>query len=186
MKRFSIPGVFAPRWAAKVRDWAEDKRGIAVLEFALVAMPFFFLIFGLIEICVIFIMTSVLEHGAAEASRSIRTGQTQSVQGVTSAQFKQDVCDELFGMMSCNDRLTVDVTTFTSFGASSSSSPITSAGNMDSSGFGFNTGGSSQIVLVRVFYEWDLFTPVLSKPLANLSNDRRLLQATVAFRNEPF
>lgn len=186
MMNRSLAGVFAPRWAAKLKDWGKDKRGIAVVEFALVAMPFFFLIFGLLEICVIFIMTSVLEHGATEASRLIRTGQVQSIQNVTAAQFKQEVCDELFGMIPCNARLTVDVNTFASFGGTSSPSPINSSGQVASGNFGFNTGGSSQIVLVRVYYEWALFTPVLSKPLANLSGDRRLLQATVAFRNEPF
>ena len=45
---------------------------------------------------------------------------------------------------------------------------------------------ANDIVVVRAFYEWELMTPILSAPLANLSGNRRLLQATVVFRNEPF
>ena len=59
-------------------------------------------------------------------------------------------------------------------------------GNLDTEDFGFDPGGSNDIVVVRAFYEWDLMTPLLSAPLANLSGNRRLLQSTVVFRNEPF
>ena len=59
-------------------------------------------------------------------------------------------------------------------------------GNLDDSDFDFDMGEANDIVVVRAFYEWELITPILSAPLSNMSNDRRLLQATVAFRNEPF
>ncbi|MDJ0920233.1 MAG: pilus assembly protein [Henriciella sp.] len=186
MMRQSLPGVFAPRWASKIRDWGKDKRGLAVVEFGLIAMPFFLLIFGLLEICVIFIMSSVLEHGASEAARLIRTGQFQNSANVTPAAFKQEVCDNMFGLMSCSAKLSIDVNTFNNFATTSNPSPIDSTGQVVTSNFQFNAGQGSDIVLVRVFYEWDLITPILSRPLANVSNDKRLLQATVAFRNEPF
>ncbi len=184
---FSIPklGVMAPRLQARMEQFTADKRGIAAVEFALIAAPFFFLIFGLLEISVLFIMSSVLEHGVNEAARSIRTGQLQQ-NGFGQIAFKQAVCAELFDLLSCDSKLRFDVKTFSSFGGTSAPDVIDTSGNLNDSGFGFAPGASNEIVVVRAFYEWDLITPVLSAPLANMSGSRRLLQATVAFRNEPF
>lgn len=186
MRELPIPGMFAPRMMKRLEAFAADKRGIAAVEFALIAVPFFFLIFGLLEVCVIFIMASVLEHGASEASRAIRTGQFQQG-GFGELAFKNAVCAELFDLMSCGDKLSLDVQTFSSFAGTGNPSPIDpDTGDLDDSGFGFAPGGQNSIVVIRVFYEWDLMIPLMSKPLANMSGDRRLLQATVAFRNEPF
>jgi len=186
MRDLPIPGMFAPRWKKRLDAFAADKRGIAAVEFALIAVPFFFLIFGLLEVCVIFIMASVLEHGASEASRAIRTGQFQQG-GFGQLAFKNAVCAELFDLMSCDDKLSLDVKTFGSFAGTNNPSPIDpDTGDLDDSGFAFSPGAQNEIVVIRVFYEWDLMIPLMSKPLANMSGDRRLLQATVAFRNEPF
>jgi Flp pilus assembly protein TadG len=78
------------------------------------------------------------------------------------------------------------VRTWTSFAAINPSAPIDDDGELDDSEFGFDAGGPSCIVLVRVFYEYDVITPVLGPGLSNMSGNRRLLNAAAAFRNEPF
>lgn len=185
MSKLPIPGILAPRLQAKLEQWAQNDRGVAAVEFALIATPFFFLIFGLLEICVLFIMSSILEHGVNEAARSIRTGQMQT-NGFGQVAFKNAVCAELFDLLSCDDKLRFDVKTFDNFSDTENPSVLDSSGELDDTDFEFSPGGANEIVVVRVFYEWDLITPILSAPLANMSNSRRLLQATVAFRNEPF
>ena len=175
----------APRAMDRLKLWSRDQRGIAAVEFALIAAPFFFLIFGLLEICVIFIMSAVLEHGINEAARGIRTGQMQEG-GFGEVAFKNAVCSELFDLLDCGDKLRFDVKTFSDFSSTEAVTPIDEDGELDDSEFDFDPGNANDIVVVRVFYEWDLITPILSAPLANMSNGRRLLQSTVAFRNEPF
>jgi len=184
MFRSQTPGIYAPRFAEVFRNYCADKRGVAAIEFAMIAAPFFFMIFGLLELCLIFIMTSVLEHGASEAARSIRTGEAQN-NGFTAATFKQKVCDELFGLLDCGGKLKLDVQKFDDFAGINLGSPIDNDNELNVPE-NFIPGQASEIVVVRVFYTWDLITPVLSLPLVNLSNNRRLLQSTVAFRNEPF
>ncbi len=49
----------------------------------------------------------------------------------------------------------------------------------------FQPGNPLEVVVVRVFYDWRLFTPGITL-LANLAKDRRVLTAATAFRNEPF
>ncbi len=185
MSKLPIPGIMAPRLQARLERWVKDRNGVAAVEFALIAAPFFFLIFGLLEICVLFIMSAILEHGISEASRQIRTGQLQD-SGLGQAAFKTAICSELFDLMACDSKLRLDVKTFASFANSQDPGVLDGNGDLDDSDFEFSPGGANDIVVVRVFYEWNLLTPILSAPLANMSGSRRLLQSTVAFRNEPF
>ena len=193
--RNHIPGILAPKWHDALERWAADKRGIAAVEFALIAVPFFFLLFGLLEIALIFIMGTVLEHAVSETARDIRTGTFQSETiptGKTAEEvFRERVCDRLMELMSCDSRLKIDVQAETSFGGSSTELKFKPPGDpdegeIDDTGFGFEAGGSDEVVVVRAYYEWSLITPVLSKPLESLPNGRHLLSAVAVFRNEPF
>lgn len=162
-----------------------DNRGAAAVEFALLGAPFFLLIMGLIEISLIFIASSMLDNAAGEAGRQIRTGEVQQ-RGDDATAFRALVCDELAAVVKCDSGLKIDVRTFSSFSATTFVDPI----DEDTGDFAetetFQAGGSSQIVVVRVFYEWKLITPMIGIPLGNMSSNRRLLQSTVVFRNEPF
>ena len=179
-------GFLAPRYLKKLANWSKDRRGVAAVEFAMIAAPFFFLIFGLLEICVIFIMSSVLEHGLNEASRGIRTGQLQADDKFDKAAFEKIVCAEIFDLFECEGKIKLDVKTFEDFSSSSNPNPIDDDGALNTTDFDFDPGGANDIVVVRAFYEWELMTPLLSAPLANLAGHKRLLQSTVVFRNEPF
>lgn len=180
-KRYSL----AARLHERFSRYARDNRGAAAVEFALIAAPFFFLIFGLLEVCMIFIMAAILDHGVANASRPLRTGVSQTA-GMSAEQFREMLCGELMGMMDCENRLYFDVQTVSGFASTPSGSPLNSAGLIDDEDFGFNPGGPNDIIAVRVFYEWDLFTPVITAPLANMAGHRHLIQSNAVFRNEPF
>ena len=47
-------------------------------------------------------------------------------------------------------------------------------------------GGSSSIVIVRVFYPWQLFVTGLGYNISNMAGSKRLLTATAVFQNEPY
>ncbi|MEM6901454.1 MAG: TadE/TadG family type IV pilus assembly protein [Pseudomonadota bacterium] len=178
--------VITPRLEKKVREWASDKRGVAAVEFAMIAIPFFFLLMGLFEVALIFAVSVALENGISEASRAIRTGEFQS-NGGSEATFRAAVCAEMLGLLPCDGNLYIDVRTFDSFGDSDDNSPIDpGTQELDTDGFDFNPGLRDQVVVARVFYEWELITPGLMAPLSNLAGDKRLLRSTTAFRNEPF
>ena len=175
----------AARLKARLVRFAEDRRGAAAVEFAMIAAPFFFLIFGLLEVCLIFIMSTVMEHAVTEASRPLRTGEAQQA-AMTEEQFRQAVCAEFFDLLNCDARLSIDVRTVSNFGATPMGSQLDADGNLENSDFVFQPGGPNEIVAVRVFYEWDLITPFLSKPLQNMAGNKHLLETSAVFRNEPF
>lgn len=178
-------GILAPRLRDKWLGYLRQKRGAVAVEFALVAVPFFFIIFGLLEVCMIFIFSSIMEHAISDSSRLIRTGQAQD-NAFTATEFRAAFCDETFGMLNCIDKLHVDVKQISGFGAADLSAPLDGDGNFDDSGFGFDPGDANEIVAVRIYYEWDLITPWISAPLANMSGNRHLIQENLVFRNEPF
>lgn len=173
-------------WQRKLDKFSRNKDGAVMVEFALIAAPFFILIFGLIEISLIFFMSTALEHGVSQASRQIRTGQMQA-KAALKADFADEVCGNLFDLLDCGSRLHIDVSRYDDFVASDAGDalPLNNDGTLQNN-FQYIPGGPNEIVLVQVYYEWDLITPVLSSALKNMSGGKRLLHATAVFRNEPF
>ena len=47
-------------------------------------------------------------------------------------------------------------------------------------------GYDGDIVVVRLYYQWPVYLSLLGFNLADISDNKRLLVATAAFRNEPF
>jgi Flp pilus assembly protein TadG len=168
------------------------QRGSAAVEFALVATPFFLLLFGLFEIMMIFFVQTTLESAVSEESRKIKTGQANIGAGIDAATFKASVCARMMGIINCDDRLFVMVQNQPAVG--SLPSPFTDPTLLANPPYQQNTAAGS-IVVVRAFYLWQLFTPGLtgafsnttsSGPNGNLGTGNRMLVATSAFRNEPF
>lgn len=184
---FTNPNTAAPRrLRTHLRRWRRSKDGATAVEFAFVAFPFFVMLSGLIEVACIFIVSTVLEHGAAEAARNIRTGEFQAGTA-TLEQFETDICNSMANLFNCKNKISIDVRSdFSNFAATDNPSPLDDDDKFDDSSFVFEAGGRNDIVVVRVFYQWPLFTPVITGPLSNMHGNKRLIQSTVAFKNEPF
>ncbi len=181
------------RFAAGWRRLWRDEQGATALEFSLVVIPFVAITLAIFETSVLLFNQGVVQGAVSMAARQIRTGQLQAPPGTGPAQqasvlsaFQTQVCNDLYGgfQLTCAN-LQFDVRSFASFGAVSLPAPTFDAqGNLINSQF--NTGGSGQIVTVRVIYLWTTITPGLSAligPSAGLSNT---VTYTVVLRNEPF
>ena len=174
----------ASRFVSFLRAFRRDQGG-NIVEMALVALPFITLLFGVLELGLIFMVQTTLENASYTVARQIRTGELQTAGG-TASTFKTAMCNEMGWLgATCSSALNVDVRTFTQFSNVTAPSPVTS-GAFDPSKTSFTPGNPGDIVLVRCFYTWTLFTPVLSTGLQNLSGGKRLLTAAVTFRNEPY
>jgi Flp pilus assembly protein TadG len=160
-----------------LRGFRRDQRGATAIEFAIVALPFFTLMFAIIETAIVFFASQALETATADAARLIMTGQAQQ-QKFSKTQFQQQICDNMRGLLDC-DALTVDVRTYTVF-AGSAARPDADEEPQYTPGIG------GDIVVVRASYEWPLVTSLVGLSLADRPNGKRLIAATAAFRNEPF
>ena len=167
-----------------LRRFRRNRRGSAVVEFALVAPVFFALLFAIIETAMVFFASQVLETVTQDSARMIMTGQAQNA-SYTQAQFKTYVCGKISVMFDCANGIYVDVKSYSQFSTVSVTAPIDSSGNFVNS-MSYSPGAAGDIVVVRVFYQWPLFVTRLGYNIANLNNKKRLLTATAAFKNEPF
>ena len=162
------------------------ERGTAAVEMALVATPFFMLLFGIIEIAMIFMISSTLENGMDIAARTIRTGQFQSGNSATAAAFKTSICNTFGWFQSdCTSHLSVDVRTYTTF-AAVTAPQVVQNGVFNSAALTFTPGGPQDIVVVRAYYQWPLIAPMFNQALQQLNGGSALLTSTAAFRNEPY
>ena len=170
-----------------IKRYKKSEDGATAVEFALVAAPFFYLLLAIFETGIMLFSEYVIENGTAQAARMIRTGQVQD-QGFSKQQFKDQVCSGLAAFLDCDNRLHVDVQSFPDFDSVSSVSAVDGDGELTDDvtiNSNYDPGEELEVVIVRVYYDWKLFTPGISK-LADLANGRRVLSAGAAFRNEPF
>lgn len=170
------------------------RRGATAVEFAFVALPFLTLLFAVLELGMVFLVSTTLQNAADAAGRKIRTGELQA-EGGTRATFKSAICGDMAWLGSdCATNLTVDVQTYDNFDDLMVVDPVTGArtlrGPTITNGAvqegAWAPGGAEDIVLVRAYYSWTLFTPLLNSGLPNLGNSKRLISTTVTFRNEPW
>ncbi len=164
------------------------RRGSSAVEFALVAPMFFALTFSILEGGYFFFVESAVDAANAKAARLIRTGQAQT-SSISRDAFYDEICDvvRLFG--DCSQRLTVDVTRFSTFAelAADAAAPIcrdADPGAVDA--IPYQTGAARDIVRVRVCYMHKSFNPGLGLNLERTSGGAVKMFSTSIFRNEPY
>lgn len=163
-----------------------SREGATAVEFALIAFPFFLLLFAILEIALLFVTNSVLENAVIEAGRTIRTGEADAT-GLSAAQFKTSICNRMsIFSADCPARATVDVRAITQFRNASPPDPLANGTTFDASQLTYQKGDPGSLMLIRVWYKQPLFTPLVAQAMSKLKDGATILTATSTFRNEPF
>lgn len=161
-----------------------NRDGSAAIEFAMVAFPFFLMMFALLELGLVFVVDSVLANATFETGRLVRTGQA-SAASMTAEQFEADLCSRMNVFSAdCTDRISIDVRVIPAFTAPLPD-PMEDGETFDESKLTFNYGTYGDLILVRVWYRHPLYTTFLSQGLSRLNDGSARLMSTTAFRNEP-
>jgi Flp pilus assembly protein TadG len=168
----------------RLRGFLAQRQASSTLEFAFLAAPFLALTFAILQTAILFFAGQSLETATATAARLILTGQAQT-QGLSAAQFKQQVCNAIYGLFNCQSSVYVDVETYTSFSSANLGMPV-SNGTFNASSLGFNPGGPGDIVVVRLYYQYPVYVNLLGFNLSDLNGGFNLLAATAVFQNEPY
>lgn len=178
----------------KIARFKKDKEGATAIEFALLALPFFALLFAILELAIIFFISSTLNFAVSEAGRQIRTGNYQNC-GKDS--FKRLVCNNMLTVGDCQNRLRIDVLSGANFGSIALPTPPEPDPNPGPNGVippiedglyqGLVETSADIPVIVRGLYYYNLILPKELTRLGNLgSQDIHLINSTTAFQNEPF
>ena len=163
-----------------------DERGAALLEFALVGSVFLALLFGSLQIALIFFAQQSLETSAEVTTREIMTGQVQHA-NMTTAQFKTLACNNLPTFFKCAN-LMIDVRTAPAFASASTAMPTLTydANGNPTNTWSYDVGGAGSIVVIRLMYLWPVLPGPLNFNLANQGSNKRMLMATSVFKSEPY
>ncbi len=181
---------------------ARDDKGAVAIEFSILALPFFTIIFAILETAMTFFAQQLLESAVQDVSRFIQTGQAQAIgTDWDESDFRTAMCDQLYGMFDCaiasdptKSRMQVRISVVTSFSAATVTPPVSAACGPGASEAqcdwaitsAYNDGTRNQVILVQAYYKWPT---IVSLPWFNLETQaggNRLLSAVRVFRNEPF
>ena len=176
----------AKTFLARLRGFPRARQGATAVEFAFIAGPLLLLIFGILELALVFMMSTALEGATAGAARPLRTGEMQTAGTANKTAFANAVCSRMSWLgPGCTANLQVDVRTFADF-TSLRDTPNTGGAAFDPTKTCWSPGGPTDVVLVRTYYRWKIFTPLISSALVNSTDGTRLISAVEAFRNEPY
>lgn len=184
------------RLIAALDRFARAERGATAVEFGLICAPLMLMLFGVLELAMVFLVSTTLETATENAARQIRTGQFQQSGVSTPAAFRTMVCNGMSWLSStCASDLYVQTQTFATFGdlaaAPPKPPPAPSPGPMGATqpmplpGC-WAPGQPGDIVLVHTYWRWKLFTPGLDLALDNAGGGMRMISTATAFRNEPY
>ena len=163
----------ASRRLTRLVDRRRAREGSAAIEFAMVALPFFFMMFA------------VLENAVIETGRLVRTGQADA-QNFNATTFRSNLCDRMSIFSGdCTSKVTIDVRRIPQFSNPNVPDPLSGA-SFDPNAAAYDGGDPGDIMLVRAWYQHTLLTPFLAQGLSKLNDGKAYLTATTAFRNEPY
>jgi Flp pilus assembly protein TadG len=168
------------------RRFRRNRRGSTAVEFALIAPVFFGLLFAILESGLYFFADQTLESVAQNSARMILTGQAQSTV-VDATTFKAKyICPagSLASVLFNCANVYIDVQSYPAFSNITINSQI-DANNNFVIPTNYSPGNPGDIVVVRLFYQWQLYVTGFGFNISNLSGNQKLLAATVAFKNEP-
>jgi Flp pilus assembly protein TadG len=121
----------------------KNEDGAAAVEFALVALPFFGMIFAIIELGIFFFASRFLEDGVFNAGRKALT-QNLTV-GSSCTDFVNSIKANVGGWFDTS-KLVVNVSVLSNFSATSPALDLSSAG--------CSMGASNSTILIRVSYPY--------------------------------
>jgi Flp pilus assembly protein TadG len=173
------------------RAFARHEKGATLVEFGLLALPFFSIVGAILETSIVFMAGQVLDSAVQDTSRFIRTGQAQAAD-IDIDGFKGEVCSRLYNLFTNCDNLFVEVQVVTNFQSATVEAPVDWTCEEDCEwtrteaypdGY---AAGPSDVMLVQVYYKWPIMLNLGGLSLANMRDGKRLLGTATVFRNEPF
>ncbi len=169
-----------------IRRFAANRRGATMVEFSLLALPFFILLWGVFDVGLVIWGGLELDNATADAARMVRTGQAQG-ESYNEEMMKDEICEHVSLLFDCKNRLRIDVHTFADFASMTAPDPIDNGTGKLKDDFTYEMGEGQSVVLMTTYYEWPLLNMISSMSLSNMPDGNNyLLTASAAFRNEPF
>ncbi|HWA20128.1 MAG TPA: TadE/TadG family type IV pilus assembly protein [Devosia sp.] len=183
-----LRGMFAPA-IARARRFGSDDRGVTAIEFGVLAIPFFVMVYAIMETAMLFFASQVLDSAVEDASRRVRTGQAQAASW-NLTNFRTELCGYTFNLFGDCSGIQIKVAVIANFAAAATAPAVqtctSSTCTWDPDFQSYNGGTRRDVVQVQAFYRWPLQVILPYFNLRNQPDNYRLISAMRVFRNEPF
>lgn len=188
------------------RRLLRSRDGAAAIEFAILAIPYFLIIFAIIETFVAFTAEQLVSNATDTIARQLRTGQITAglnrSTDKTRTEMRQIFCKEVSILINCTPEeiatpnlLQLDIRSFATFADIPTDIPRKSSADfadIDTSSFGYSPGGPNSINMVRAYYRWQVITDLVRPYITNIRPTDGslpsyfLIIGTSAFQNEDY
>jgi len=175
------------------------QEGSTAVEMSLIALPFFLVIFGIIEVGYQYFADRMLNASVDRVARMIRTGEVQDNKvplpaGVATSpadtpadKFRKLLCAQGTMVVFNCEGVVIDVVEIPTDNFSVPGMPQDANGDFDPTQAQFNPGTRLSVNLVRAYYQWPTFIDWKKwVSSSDYTNGRRLLVGSAIIRNEPY
>ena len=163
--------------------FGRDQKGVAALEFALLAPIFFLLLLALIDLSIYFATNSIVDDAIESAARAVRVGRLQN--DADGTQFRGVLCQRLF-FVSCGN-FTFSSKPTTDLSKVSRSPAFDSSGHLVDQTY--DHGKANDIVVVTIAYVHTFIIPYIGLIFGSSALTDPHQRAIVTFlvvKNEPY
>ncbi len=166
--------------------FCRDQSGSTAIEFGVLALPFFVLLFGIVEVCISIAAQQVLTNVTFDIGRQVRTGELAAAD-LNETNLKQMICGRLGVIVKgdCTDVLKLDLRQVSNFKEAAELgkqwSPVNFVSNPQVS-----AGNPLDMTVLRTFYRWPVILGFLADIIGKATNGHVLLFSMAAWQNEPF
>jgi len=165
--------------ARRVKQLASQDDGVTVIEFALLAFPFFALLGAILETGLFLLGSQVFDSAVDDAARSIMIGQAESY---SPDDFRDKICEHTFGLIDC-PAIRLRTRPISSFSSATTTAPVDIDGNWIL-GQQFDSGNPNDVILVEAYYKGNTFFG-FDYGFSKFGNSLVISSARV-FMNEPY
>ena len=164
-----------------VLRFTRERKGVVAIEFAILAFPFFLLLFAILECCIAFTAQELMTNAVDDVARQLRTGQLKA--GTVSRQEMRDMLCDRMGILFPGDceGLRIDLRNYVAF----EDAVREFERGVVPEEYTFDPGGPLTKNVLRVFYPWPVVTAILRERI-DAPDGTMLLFATTTWQNEPF
>ena len=172
---------------ARTQAFAQDERGVTAVEFGILAVPFFTVIFAILQTAIMFLTSQVLDSALEEASRKVRTG---GASAFSLDDFRTLMCGATYNIVDCA-QIQIKSQVLSGFANVANSAPqscdlTTCTWTANWQAFDSGSGACRNVVQISAYYRYPLAVVLPYFNLKNQPDNYRLLSAIRVFRNEPY
>jgi Flp pilus assembly protein TadG len=175
------------RMRSLFRPFRKDERGLASIEFALFFPVYLGLFFWAVELGIVMMKATMLDHAMDVAMRDLRLG---LVPNPSPEQLKQDICARARIIGDCEDQMMINLEPVSTTTWAMPNTPVACVNNDDEDMqpvVNFDPGRQQELMLVRACIMIPILFPdmALGRRLFTDGTGRIGIASTSAFVNEP-